>query len=131
VLAGDPDERLADVERCHVVAGARDFNRAESRSGGELEHVAPARSPAGDGARDQVTPDGRRMLDVWMRTVLAVPAREFPDFPAALSLVAAAEPGEVRALLSSSRCRVCRACSCSRMNTWPPSCARKSRGSAR
>jgi len=83
------------------VAGARDFNRAESRSGGELEHVAPARSPAGDGARDQVTPDGRRMLDVWMRTVLAVPAREFPDFPAALSLVAAAEPGEVRALLEA------------------------------
>jgi len=49
----------------------------------------------------EVTPDGRRMLDVWMRTVLSVPAREFPDFPAALSLVAGAEPGEVRALLEA------------------------------
>lgn len=49
----------------------------------------------------EVTRDGRRMLKVWMRTVLSVPAREFPDFPAALSLVAGAEPGEVRVLLEA------------------------------
>ena len=35
---------------------------------------------------------------MWMRTVLSTPAREFPDFPAALSLVAGIEPDEVRAL---------------------------------
>ena len=33
--------------------------------------------------------------------MLSTPAREFPDFPAALSLVAGAEPDEVRALLES------------------------------
>src|SRR5258706_8808627 len=33
-----------------------------------------------------------------MRTVLSTPAREFPDFPAALSLLAATEPDEVLAL---------------------------------
>jgi DNA-binding PadR family transcriptional regulator len=47
------------------------------------------------------TPEGRRMLQSWMRTVLSTPAREFPDFPAALSLVAGAEPDEVRALLET------------------------------
>src|SRR5258706_16270006 len=33
-----------------------------------------------------------------MRTVLSTPAREFPDFPAALSLLAGTEPDEVLAL---------------------------------
>ncbi len=46
-----------------------------------------------------VTPEGRRMLQTWMREVLSTPAREFPDFPAALSLVAGARPDDVRALL--------------------------------
>jgi DNA-binding PadR family transcriptional regulator len=45
-----------------------------------------------------VTAEGRRTLRMWMRTVLSTPAREFPDFPAALSLVAGIEPDEVRAL---------------------------------
>jgi DNA-binding PadR family transcriptional regulator len=46
----------------------------------------------------EVTAEGRRTLRMWMRTVLSTPAREFPDFPAALSLVAGIEPDEVRAL---------------------------------
>jgi DNA-binding PadR family transcriptional regulator len=46
----------------------------------------------------EVTAEGRRTLRQWMRTALAMPAREFPAFPAALSLVAALEPGEVREL---------------------------------
>jgi DNA-binding PadR family transcriptional regulator len=46
----------------------------------------------------EVTEEGRRTLQAWMRTALSTPAREFPDFPAALSLVAAIEPEEVRAL---------------------------------
>jgi DNA-binding PadR family transcriptional regulator len=33
------------------------------------------------------TDEGRRTLHAWIRTVLAEPAREFPDFPAALSLL--------------------------------------------
>jgi DNA-binding PadR family transcriptional regulator len=44
-----------------------------------------------------VTDEGRRTLQSWMRTVLSAPAREFPDFPAALSLVAGVAPDEVRA----------------------------------
>jgi DNA-binding PadR family transcriptional regulator len=47
----------------------------------------------------KVTEEGRRTLRSWMRIVLSAPAREFPDFPAALSLVAGFEPDEVRALL--------------------------------
>jgi DNA-binding PadR family transcriptional regulator len=46
----------------------------------------------------EVTPEGRRTLRTWMQTALSTPAREFPDFPAALSLVAGIEPDEVRAL---------------------------------
>jgi DNA-binding PadR family transcriptional regulator len=49
----------------------------------------------------EVTTDGRQVLRSWMRTVLSSPAREFPDFPAALSLVAAAAPDEVRSLLET------------------------------
>src|SRR5215471_8328505 len=33
------------------------------------------------------TDEGRRTLGTWLRTVLSTPAREFPDFPAALSLL--------------------------------------------
>ena len=49
----------------------------------------------------EVTPEGRRTLQAWMKEVLSTPAREFPDFPAALSLVAGAGPGEVRGLLEA------------------------------
>jgi hypothetical protein len=36
-----------------------------------------------------------------MRTVLSTPAREFPDFPAALSLLAGVPPAEVRTQLET------------------------------
>jgi DNA-binding PadR family transcriptional regulator len=49
----------------------------------------------------EVTEEGRRTLRLWLRTVLSTPAREFPDFPAALSLVAGAEPDEVRTQLET------------------------------
>jgi DNA-binding PadR family transcriptional regulator len=35
----------------------------------------------------EATPEGREQLAVWLRTILSTPAREFPDFPAALSLL--------------------------------------------
>src|SRR5579862_1024856 len=35
----------------------------------------------------EVTEEGRRTLGRWMRIALSTPAREFPDFPAALSLM--------------------------------------------
>src|SRR5262249_31373248 len=47
----------------------------------------------------EVTAEGRKALHAWMRTVLSIPARDFPDFPAALSLVAGARPDEIRSLL--------------------------------
>jgi DNA-binding PadR family transcriptional regulator len=49
----------------------------------------------------EVTDEGRRTLRTWLLTVLSTPAREFPDFPAALSLVAGAEPHEVAAQLEA------------------------------
>jgi DNA-binding PadR family transcriptional regulator len=49
----------------------------------------------------EVTEEGRRTLGVWLRTVLSTPAREFPDFPAALSLVAGADPHDVRTQLET------------------------------
>jgi DNA-binding PadR family transcriptional regulator len=49
----------------------------------------------------QATTEGRRTLTSWMRTVLSTPAREFPDFPAALSLVALLGPDDVRAQLDA------------------------------
>jgi DNA-binding PadR family transcriptional regulator len=49
----------------------------------------------------EITAEGRHTLHQWMRAVLSTPAREFPDFPAALSLVAGARPDEVRGLLET------------------------------
>ncbi len=49
----------------------------------------------------EITSEGRRTLHQWMRAVLSAPAREFPDFPAALSLVAGVRPDEVRGLLET------------------------------
>jgi DNA-binding PadR family transcriptional regulator len=49
----------------------------------------------------EATDEGRRTLRSWLRTVLSTPAREFPDFPAALSLVALLSPAELRAQLEA------------------------------
>jgi DNA-binding PadR family transcriptional regulator len=47
----------------------------------------------------EATEEGRRTLRAWVETVLSTPAREFPDFPAALSLVMVLSPQEARAQL--------------------------------
>src|SRR5215468_836330 len=50
----------------------------------------------------EATDEGRRTIHAWIRTVLATPAREFPDFPAALSLLGPDfKPAELRALLEA------------------------------
>ncbi len=50
----------------------------------------------------EATDEGRRTLHEWLRTVLSTPAREFPDFPAALSLLGGTfKPAELRELLEA------------------------------
>src|SRR5215470_2447327 len=50
----------------------------------------------------EATDEGRRTLHAWVRTVLSAPAREFPDFPAALSLLdPSLKPAELRGLLEA------------------------------
>ncbi|MET7834329.1 MULTISPECIES: PadR family transcriptional regulator [Micromonospora] len=41
-----------------------------------------------------LTPAGRRALDAWLAEALATPAREFPEFPAALSFLPILPPEE-------------------------------------
>jgi DNA-binding PadR family transcriptional regulator len=43
----------------------------------------------------QVTEAGRQTLHRWIETMLSIPERDFPDFPAALALVAVMQPEEV------------------------------------
>jgi DNA-binding PadR family transcriptional regulator len=48
------------------------------------------------------TAEGRKTLHEWLRNVLSTPAREFPDFPAALSLIDPSfKPAELRALFET------------------------------
>ena len=42
----------------------------------------------------ELTDEGRRTFRVWMHEVLSTPAREFPEFPAAVSLLALLKPGD-------------------------------------
>ena len=49
----------------------------------------------------ELTAAGRVALDTWLETVLSTPPREFPDFPAALSLLSLLEPADARALLEA------------------------------
>ncbi|MGN9813582.1 PadR family transcriptional regulator [Micromonospora sp. BQ11] len=42
----------------------------------------------------ELTPAGRRTLDAWLADALAAPAREFPEFPAALSFLPILPPAE-------------------------------------
>jgi DNA-binding PadR family transcriptional regulator len=73
-------QTIAALRRAGLIA-VRETSRAERR---------PERTVY------QVTEEGRRTLRSWMGTVLSTPAREFPDFPAALSLVAGVPPHELR-----------------------------------
>lgn len=49
----------------------------------------------------ELTGEGRATLLRWMRTLLAVPERHFPDFPAVLSLLSLLEPDDVRRQLEA------------------------------
>ena len=42
----------------------------------------------------RITPDGRETLQTWLRDMLAVPAREYPQFPAALSFLPNLSPAD-------------------------------------
>jgi DNA-binding PadR family transcriptional regulator len=47
----------------------------------------------------EITPDGEATLRRWLTAMLPAPAREFPEFPAALAFLPILEPAEVRSLL--------------------------------
>src|SRR5262245_65702923 len=50
----------------------------------------------------EATDEGRSTLRAWLRTVLSTPAREFPDFPAALALIdPGMKPAELKGLLET------------------------------
>jgi len=49
----------------------------------------------------QITEAGRRTVHLWIRTMLAVPERNFPDFPAALSVMVLLDPEDVRRQLEA------------------------------
>jgi hypothetical protein len=49
----------------------------------------------------ELTEAGRSTVDLWVRTMLSVPEREFPDFPAALSVMAVLPPDDVRSQLET------------------------------
>lgn len=49
----------------------------------------------------EITDAGRSALRRWLVSMLPTPAREFPEFPAALAFIAILAPDEVRALLST------------------------------
>lgn len=64
-------QTIAGLERAGLIA-VRETTRDERR---------PERTTY------EATALGRRTLHAWLRLILSVPAREFPDFPAALSLL--------------------------------------------
>ncbi|GIM91546.1 PadR family transcriptional regulator [Paractinoplanes toevensis] len=47
----------------------------------------------------EITPDGEATMRLWLIAMLPTPAREFPEFPAALAFIAVLAPGQVRELL--------------------------------
>ena len=47
----------------------------------------------------ELTEEGREAIRLWMREMLSTPAREFPDFPAALAHLPLLAPGDARAQL--------------------------------
>ena len=49
----------------------------------------------------EITEDGAATFRRWLTEMLTTPAREFPEFPAALAFLAILAPAEVKALLAS------------------------------
>lgn len=78
-------QTIAALQRAGLIA-VRETSRAERR---------PERTVY------EVTDEGRRTLCSWLRVALSTPAREFPDFPAALSLAPFLEPEDVRTQLEA------------------------------
>jgi DNA-binding PadR family transcriptional regulator len=62
----------------------------------------------------ELTPAGRSTLHRWLERMLAVPAREFPEFPAALAFLALLSPRRVRDRLDSRRAELSRRLAASR-----------------
>src|SRR5262249_35845493 len=52
---------------------------------------------------DEIAEGGRATLDRWLAEMLGTPAREFPEFPAALAFLALLPPKRVRERLESRR----------------------------
>ena len=79
-------QTIAGLERAGLIA-VRETSRDEKR---------PERTIY------EATALGRKTLHGWLRTILAAPAREFPDFPAALSLLDPSfTPKELASLLEA------------------------------
>jgi len=47
----------------------------------------------------EITAAGKQTLGAWLHTILSTPAREYPDFPAALSFAMMLDPNDLRAQL--------------------------------
>jgi DNA-binding PadR family transcriptional regulator len=56
----------------------------------------------------EITEEGRQTLDRWVRTMLAAPERDFPDFPAALSVMVLLGPEDVRRQLEARAAELAR-----------------------
>jgi DNA-binding PadR family transcriptional regulator len=54
----------------------------------------------------ELTPSGTERMRAWLRELLATPAKEYPQFEAALSLMPALPPEEAVALLETRRTRL-------------------------
>ena len=54
----------------------------------------------------QITPSGAATLQRWLRTILSTPAREFPEFPAALAFLPLLGPDDVREQLERRAARL-------------------------
>lgn len=70
------------------------------RAGLIAVHETTAKENRPERTSYEATEDGRQALRRWLRTALSAPAREFPDFPAALSLLDPSfTPAELSGLL--------------------------------
>ena len=53
----------------------------------------------------ELTPAGRQLMREWLREMLAAPAQDFPDFPAALAFMLLLEPEDAAAQLEARAAR--------------------------
>jgi len=62
----------------------------------------------------EISDAGRSTLDRWLEEMLGIPAREFPEFPAALAFIALVPPRRARARLEARRAELHRRLAASR-----------------